>query len=351
MFRVFLDIPTLAVPDMPASQSLSSSKARFEEYVLRLLQIDEARRKYSAQLFLPRGAEKTLFEASLYPLWDSLKLGLERSELTENYEAKDIVAVVNGFLKQLPRIEDTLGIEDALIEDAQIDPDEYLKEFLPVIADAHKQFLILVAVLFYTTARNKCGDYVVTDINEGGVVTTSIAGRIVDWALSEQSGCSKIALPLPIDDTISVCNGWQSIGFDLRSIDIWREATCRPEYEFAFSIYLMQFCRNNGIAQGKGDWHIGTQFINSAYGQGFLNDKAKIERLLAKMAETVVGLNLPQTHQLREDIGGSAHQKMRGKDAAWRRDLDYEFHLHYWKTIHGTEFASVVIHNDFSIPS
>jgi hypothetical protein len=42
---------------------------------------------------------------------------------------------------------------------------------------------------------------------------------------------------------------------------------------------------------------------------------------------------------------------MRGRDKAQRRDIDYEFHLHYWECANGTiELASVVHHNDFSIP-
>jgi hypothetical protein len=42
---------------------------------------------------------------------------------------------------------------------------------------------------------------------------------------------------------------------------------------------------------------------------------------------------------------------MRGSDKAQRRDIDYEFHLHYWEIANDViELASVVHHNDFSIP-
>jgi hypothetical protein len=49
--------------------------------------------------------------------------------------------------------------------------------------------------------------------------------------------------------------------------------------------------------------------------------------------------------------GGNEPQQKRGQDKAWRRDIDYEYHLHYWECDDGSvEFASVVTHNDFSIP-
>lgn len=34
-----------------------------------------------------------------------------------------------------------------------------------------------------------------------------------------------------------------------------------------------------------------------------------------------------------------------------RRDIDDEYHLHYWQCRNGAvEIASIVVHNDFSIP-
>jgi hypothetical protein len=61
--------------------------------------------------------------------------------------------------------------------------------------------------------------------------------------------------------------------------------------------------------------------------------------------------NMAAVHGLRTGMGGDDPQRTRGKDKAQRRDIDYEFHLHYWECANGTiELASVVHHNDFSIP-
>ncbi|HCF1401505.1 TPA: hypothetical protein NH837_005773, partial [Pseudomonas aeruginosa] len=74
-------------------------------------------------------------------------------------------------------------------------------------------------------------------------------------------------------------------------------------------------------------------------------------KILRSIVETIKGHNLPAVHALRTGPGGNDPQRMRGSDKAQRRDIDREFHLHYWECADGTvELASVVYHNDFSIP-
>jgi hypothetical protein len=74
-------------------------------------------------------------------------------------------------------------------------------------------------------------------------------------------------------------------------------------------------------------------------------------KILRSIVETIKGQNLPAVHALRTGPGGNDPQRMRGSDKAQRRDIDREFHLHYWECADGTvELASVVYHNDFSIP-
>jgi hypothetical protein len=75
--------------------------------------------------------------------------------------------------------------------------------------------------------------------------------------------------------------------------------------------------------------------------------------LFRSIAETVDRLKLAATHALREGQSGGAPQRHRSTDGAtaWRRDIDYEYHLHYWECSDGTvELASMGPHNDFSIP-
>jgi hypothetical protein len=75
---------------------------------------------------------------------------------------------------------------------------------------------------------------------------------------------------------------------------------------------------------------------------------------LRAVIETIDGLHMEAVHALRTGPGGNDPQRVRGRDGAraWRRDVDWEYHLlHYWKLEDGTvEFASIGVHNDFAIP-
>jgi hypothetical protein len=74
-------------------------------------------------------------------------------------------------------------------------------------------------------------------------------------------------------------------------------------------------------------------------------------RVLRAIVETLEGGNLGAVHALRTGPGGGNPQQTRGKDKAMRRDVDREYHMHYWQCEEGTvELASVGVHDDFSIP-
>jgi hypothetical protein len=74
-------------------------------------------------------------------------------------------------------------------------------------------------------------------------------------------------------------------------------------------------------------------------------------KVLRAVVETLESFNMAAVHPLRTGRGGNEPQRTRGKDKAWRRGIDEEFRLHYWQCEDGRiEFASVCVHNDFSMP-
>jgi len=98
-------------------------------------------------------------------------------------------------------------------------------------------------------------------------------------------------------------------------------------------------------------------FINPAFGKSVrtLVGKGKpalARSLLRACVETIIGENMAGTHALRSGPGANAERviRVRDKAAAMRRDIDQEYHLHYWSTSNGPEFAAMVVHADMSIP-
>src|SRR5690606_26177533 len=93
----------------------------------------------------------------------------------------------------------------------------------------------------------------------------------------------------------------------------------------------------------------GQDFSPSARSMGFHTNDVLTERLLKSMAEVVLDLNMQSTHALRESKGGNSQQINSNGYRAWRKDITYEYHLHYWKKGQRIVFSNIRPHNDFGI--
>jgi len=83
---------------------------------------------------------------------------------------------------------------------------------------------------------------------------------------------------------------------------------------------------------------------------GILLNAGLANSTLRAVVHTIENVHMAATHPLREGSGPNEAQVRRGKDLAWRRDIDHEYHLHYWQCPGGlVELACVVTHNDFHI--
>jgi len=134
-------------------------------------------------------------------------------------------------------------------------------------------------------------------------------------------------------------------------LTIWRNAEDTETYRAALDIYIHQ--RTDKQNRISVSWSFGSEFIKSLKKLKFLNKDEEIVKLLRTLAETLLSENFQATHCLRIGKGGNDPQKIRKKDGAgaWRRDIDRDFHLHYWKTSDEIEFAwAAHPHDDYYIP-
>lgn len=99
------------------------------------------------------------------------------------------------------------------------------------------------------------------------------------------------------------------------------------------------------------NWRLGRNFTGSIGGSGVAQLRAKVDALIRTCVDVVVGRDSRSTHFLRTSSSGGAPQVVRSSDGgrAWRADIDYEFHLHYWICGDTVELADVVPHNTFDI--
>ncbi|GAA1103005.1 hypothetical protein GCM10009668_22090 [Nocardioides dubius] len=116
--------------------------------------------------------------------------------------------------------------------------------------------------------------------------------------------------------------------------------------EVAVAASIRQF----DLRDGSERWSLGPRFVDSAAHAGVHKVPGLANKFLRACAEVVSNPSQRDSHWLRTSIGGSSPQRKNGGAAAWRADIDREWHLHYWLMPDGSvQLSCVVPHNSFDI--
>jgi hypothetical protein len=160
--------------------------------------------------------------------------------------------------------------------------------------------------------------------------------------------------PAYLKGSVLVCQTFQELVKNFDENALWREADNEIKMALAIKIALYKLCLERGLEPKIENFMVfsfGYHFFATAKACSQTNPDSLVGRIIRAMVETIDNTNLADTHALRMGKGGNELQHKRGQDKAWRRDIDYEYHLHYWECEDGSvKFASVVTHNDFYIP-
>lgn len=149
-----------------------------------------------------------------------------------------------------------------------------------------------------------------------------------------------------VDQFVTACSDVNAILSTLNAVNVWREIETTDGKLFAIRIAAEQIRGNSAVSRVE----IGGSFIDSVTAFNFDQDAGKASRLLSACAEVAVGMKLNQIHAIRTSKTGNARQLRRGAAKAWRKDIDHDFHLHYWELADGSiRLASVAAHSDSSI--
>ena len=155
--------------------------------------------------------------------------------------------------------------------------------------------------------------------------------------------------------SILFCENPHGLFLSANPITVWAACQRETDYHKSLCISIYQvICKSASSPLDSRDlfWAFGHNFIRTAKDFGFLHQEDKIRMLIRACAETILGHAMSDVHHLREGKGGNSPQRKYGSYKAWRRDIDYEFHLHYWEAPDGRPiFADIVVHNNMSITS
>ncbi len=302
-------------------------------------------------IYMSERASEALFNDGLYPLRNQLTRLFEVNGIVD-YSVNDVAQVVNRLLQLTPHFETYFKVQEVLADNITTIPDILQSARGLQLQSDLARCVVLIAIL-----REHCRN----PILEHSLILRQAPGRIVNVRAliheleHERNDLNAIPAPPEIfEGNVLACDDFRGLieCLDESAMLLSSRDDVGIETAIRVALYKSRLAR-----QLEPDWddirglRIGHHFheIATSICRGL--SESFPGRVLRAIVETLEDINLAAVHSLRTGPGGGNPQRMRGKDKAMRRDVDREYHLHYWQCQGGiVELASIVVHNDFSIP-
>ena len=342
---VTIDAGILAVPHVGCTKNDAF------QYVDTLLDWSKLLDEPWVAIYMSERAPEALIDEDLFPLRNHLRELFNKHRIVE-YSVNDIATVAEKLLSLTPSFETYYRVKDVLSEHLETDPDVIQLTTHNGLQSDLARCITLIAVLRKHCFQPLGGHSLI--LREAPKQVVKVRAQIYEF---EHARDDIPTLPCPpefFEGDVLVCDDFHGLIECLDESAILVGASDDLGIELAIRIALFKYA----IAQGEApDWSgvlvptIGSKFRVLCQQVCADQGNSVLRKILRSIVEAVKGHNLPAAHALRTGSGGQDPQRMRGSDKAQRRDIDKEFHLHYWECADGAvELASVVYHNDFSIP-
>jgi len=329
-----LPLQLILDPSSLALTSMGNTREDALEYIEEILTWDQLGSKAFGIAITSQETWIALSEDKQLPDEKSLQKRLVECNVQEHH-AYDIIRQIHNIIWRGPYLED---VEITPQEDKIIPPNNYVHFQGP---NMRRIFSRIIGILSQKSL-------------ESDDILSVIAQKITDertWPPNNTpKGETNKTAP-----AILLAKNYQNF---LQHINIAKIISFQPrpfeKNEIALILKLI-YDRHTGTKTPSidiADYNIGPRFIER---MNSLNLTPNITgKLITVMAETLLEINLTAAHRLRRDSSGGSPPRKRKADGAlaWRRDIDREHHLHYWKGEKGhVEFSWVSFpHDDFICP-
>lgn len=299
-------------------------------------------------------ASETLIEEGLFPLRNVLRVLFSNKRIVE-YDVNTVAVVVERLLRLTPTFETYFRVKDVLMEHLTTEPDLLSLTVGEGMASDLGRCIVLLAIL-RKYCRKSVRDHALIlkkSPNSGQVLVKAMIHEI------EHERDDLCGIPKPpeiFEGVVLTCQDFRGLILCINESAVWIAAQNPIGKALAVRIAVYKSRINRRL---EPDWDelpsfsFGHRFLEIADNICLSNIDDMVPKLLRSIVETLDGQNMVAVHPLKEQEGGGSPQRERNSDGAkaWRRDIDYEYHLHYWVCNAGViEFGSMGPHNDFQIP-
>lgn len=316
------------------------TKDQLEEFIENLIDWKKLIDLNWGRVFKPTETFDILFKNNLYPYVESLKELIDKYKI-DYIQPEEIDKIVNSVLNKLPLIEDYSEINDVLIDNDNLRVSENRNEdFIHILKK-------LVTILKINCTINK------TREDENVILSKDLEIPVIkfDALISIVDSIHNIDLPIALNIEFFHFINFKDFCSKIEPAIVWINAQNEMCIRMAIYIKIFQFDRNIDFVyqENKPNFILYDTFFKSMRSLNFHAEEAKIDILLRALYEEILNINMKDTHELREGKSGGSKQISHKGYLAWRRDIDYEYHLHYWKKGNELIFTDIVPHNDFKI--
>jgi len=342
--NVTIDASVLAIPAVPTKSSI-------EHYVERLLDWKELQRESWVDVNTSKFAYKKLYEDNLCPDYETMKLMFSKNGI-EKYNWQDVALLVQKLMYQTSYFEDSLEhkgieVEEIFAEQITTEPDIFKNCPGVQIQNDLKRCVVLLAAS-QSLSKEKI-PYHVLALHATQTKSIKVSALVSGITNNDDKGAIPPKSAKHLVENILIAEDIQGVFECVDEAELLLNATSNNELYAAIKI---AFYKTNPLNPILSEDIIGNKFLSSIVARIII--KPEIARpLLRAIVETLEGTNMNDTHRLRTGKSGAAPVRKRGIDdaEAWRRDIDRDYHLHYWKGNNCLEFACISYpHDNFDIP-
>jgi len=334
MIATLLDSFVFACPAEPTDDDVVS-------LIRSLLEWRDLERTELTRMFVSAQAADCLARAGGgFPPWQLIRSAIVRLEL--EFAPHDVFSLIQALMDRLPKIEEEVGVNEVLLEGATCTPAIHARRNEVFKAEFER---LLALVCLFTERHNLAGEHVPVVLTR----ELNVCPTRVNFAASLEDTDPRLGrLPRQLANPVLVFDHSAEYIDNVDPVEVWSAAASQATLAAAIRLYTQRVAQQSGVEYSQ-EWNIGASFVQTIVSLR-LQRRALGRSVLRACAETILNQNLAATHALRVSAAANSAQLRRRQDSAWRRDIDHEFHLHYWTTSEGPELAAVVQHNDFSIP-
>lgn len=345
MLDLTIDAGVIAVPNPVHSADV------VHDYVDTLLDWSKLLEEPWVAIHISEGASEALFADGLYPLREQLRTLFGDHGIVE-YDINTVAKLIDKLLSLTPSFETYYRVKDVLADALDTDPDIIKLTTHNGLQSDLARCVILIAILRKHCRQPIAGHSLILRSAPDSIVR--VRAQIHDIEHERDDLPELPSPPEYFEGDVLVCDDFKGLVRCLDEGAILTEACDSSGAELAIKIALFKASLAWGQEPNWSDTRtpvIGASFLETCRECCRDQGGGLSPRILRAIVETMQSQNMAAVHALRTGKGGDDPQRMRGNDKAQRRDIDYEFHLHYWECANGlVELASVVHHNDFSIP-